>query len=88
MTGLELDVVGVDPVDAMLDQFADDPDAWKLAFRYYASSGNYEQAAVSLKIAGYMSPLTEDERMTLGDLFLAVGVPAEASALVESSISR
>jgi len=65
-------------VDAMLAQYAEDPAAWRLAFQYFASTGDYESGAVALTVAGYLSPLTRDEKLTLGDLLLAVGTPAPA----------
>ncbi len=69
---------GTTAVERMLSQYAEDPDAWRLAFRYYASSNQYEDAAVPLTVAGYLRPLTRDEKLTLGDLYLAIGVPVRA----------
>jgi tetratricopeptide (TPR) repeat protein len=78
---------GAAAVDRMLAQFEGSPDAWRLAFQYYARAGDYEVAAVALTIAGYLRPLSPEEEMTLGDLFLAVGVPSQAGALYESALS-
>ena len=74
-------------VDSMLSQFYEDPEAWRLAFRYYASSGDYESAAIALTVGGYMLPLTRDEEMTLGDLYLAIGVPVLASDMYASALA-
>jgi tetratricopeptide (TPR) repeat protein len=74
-------------VDAMLDRFGDDPEAWRLAFRYSASLSDYREAAVFLTAAGYLSPLTAEERMTLGDLLLSSGLPAPASACYRETVT-
>lgn len=74
-------------VDRMLRQFRDDPDAWRLAFRYFASAGDYENAAIALTIGGYLRDLTREEEMQLGDLFLAVGIPAQASAYYAGALA-
>jgi len=78
---------GTDSVERMLLQYAEDPDAWRLAFRYYASSGQYEEAAVALTVAGYLRPLTRSEKMTLGDLYLAIGVPLQAGDYYGSAVA-
>lgn len=78
---------GAAATERMVSQFSDDPDAWRLAFRYYASSGQYEEAAVALTVAGYYRELTRSESMTLGDLFLAIGVPVQASDYYGAAIA-
>ncbi|MBN2564718.1 MAG: tetratricopeptide repeat protein [Candidatus Eisenbacteria bacterium] len=89
MAHLELEDAenGTASVERMLSQYPDDPEAWRLAFRYYASSGLYEDAAVSLTVAGYLRSLTRSERMTLGDLYLAIGVPIQAGDYYESAVA-
>jgi tetratricopeptide (TPR) repeat protein len=66
-------------VNAMLDKFQGNPDAWYLAFQFYASTSNYQQAAVSLTVVGYLRPLTRQEHMQLGDLYSAIDSPAAAA---------
>jgi tetratricopeptide (TPR) repeat protein len=66
-------------VNAMLDKFQSNPDAWYLAFQYYASMANYQQAAVSLTVVGYLRPLTRQEHMQLGDLYSAIDSPSAAA---------
>ena len=66
-------------VNAMLEKFPDNPDAWYLAFQFYASTSNYQQAAVSLTVVGYLRPLTRQEHMQLGDLYSAIDAPAAAA---------
>ena len=78
---------GTTAVERMLSQHAEDPDAWRLAFRYYASSNQYEDAAVPLTVAGYLRPLTRDEKLTLGDLYLAIGVPVRAGDYYEAAVA-
>jgi tetratricopeptide (TPR) repeat protein len=78
---------GTTAVERMLSQYAEDPDAWRLAFRYYASSNQYEDAAVPLTVAGYLRPLTRNEKLTLGDLYLAIGVPVRAGDYYGSAVA-
>jgi tetratricopeptide (TPR) repeat protein len=66
-------------VNAMLDKFPTNPDAWYLAFQFYATTANYQQAAVSLTVVGYLRPLTRQEHMQLGDLYSAIDAPAAAA---------
>ncbi len=66
-------------VNAMLEKFPSNADAWYLAFQYYASTSNYQQAAVSLTVVGYLRPLTRQEHLQLGDLYSAIDSPAAAA---------
>jgi predicted Zn-dependent protease len=66
-------------VASMLGRFENDPEAWTLAFQYAAGIADYHQAAVALKIKSYLTPLTREEQIQLGDLYAAIGVPREAS---------
>jgi tetratricopeptide (TPR) repeat protein len=81
------DEKGREALSAALSQHSDNPEAWRLGFRYFASAGDYEQAAIMLTIAGYLRPLSHEEEMTLGDLFLTVGVPAQASTHYASALA-
>ncbi len=74
-------------VERLLLQHPEDPDAWRLAFRYDASSDQYEDAAVALTVAGYLRALTRSEKMTLGDLYLAIGVPVQAGDYYQSAVA-
>ncbi len=78
---------GDEAVRRMLDAFPDDADAWQIVFQYYASRSDYENAVIALTITGYLRPLSVDEQMTLGDLFLAVGVPARAGDLYAEALA-
>jgi hypothetical protein len=71
--------VGERAVDGLIANFGNDPDAWTLAFQYAAGTADYHQAAVALQIKSYLTPLTREEQMQLGDLYAAIGVPKEAS---------
>jgi len=84
---LDDDENGSRAVRAMLEQYRDDPEAWQIAFQYSASRSDYEKAVVALIITGYLRPLSVDEQMTLGDLFLAVGVPSRAGDLYEGALA-
>ncbi len=74
-------------IRAMLAKFQNDADAWQIAFQYAAGRSDYEKAVIALTVIGYLRPLSVDEQMTLGDLFLAVGVPTRAGDLYESALA-
>jgi tetratricopeptide (TPR) repeat protein len=66
-------------VNAMLDKYPNNADVRYLAFQFYASTANYQQAAISLTVVGYLRPLTSQEHKQLGDLYSAIDSPAEAA---------
>ena len=65
-------------LDLMLQGFGDEPEPWQVAFQYYVRSNDYENAAVALMVSDYLEPLSPQQRMQLGDIFLAIGLPAMA----------
>jgi tetratricopeptide (TPR) repeat protein len=79
---------GKEAASRMLDQYADDPDAWRIAFQFYASIKDYREAALALTIKGFLQPLSREDDRTLGDLYSAIGVPAQASVYYERSIGE
>jgi tetratricopeptide (TPR) repeat protein len=78
---------GARATERMMSQYPTDPDAWRLAFRYYATAGQYEEATVALTVAGYYRELSRSERMTLGDLYLAIGVPVQAGDYYAAAVA-
>jgi tetratricopeptide (TPR) repeat protein len=78
---------GARATERMMSHYPTDPDAWRLAFRYYATAGQYEEAAVALTVAGYYRELSRSERMTLGDLYLAIGVPVQAGDYYAAAVA-
>ncbi len=84
---------GESAVRNMIDSYPDDPAAWKLAFQFFAGSGDYRQAAAALTIKGYIQPLDRAERIQLGDMYNAIGIPGQAGeyyseAVADSSSAR
>lgn len=73
--------------DAMLTAYPEDPEAWRLAFQHAAAVGDHRRAAVDLTIVDYLQPLQGRERVQLGDLYRAVGAPAEAGRFYEQAVS-
>ncbi len=65
-------------LDTMLKRFGGEPESWDVAFQYHVRADDYEEAAVALMVSDYLEPLTRQQRMQLGDIFLAIGVPALA----------
>ncbi|MBK7701498.1 MAG: tetratricopeptide repeat protein [bacterium] len=73
--------------DAMLAAYPEDPEAWRLAFQHAAAVGDHRRAAVDLTIVDYLQPLQGRERIQLGDLYRAVGAPAEAGRHYEQAVA-
>jgi tetratricopeptide (TPR) repeat protein len=66
--------------DLLVRVYPDDAGAWYLAFQFYAGIGDYEQAAVALKVADYIEPLARQQAKQLGDVFATIKVPSLASS--------
>ncbi|MBD3366753.1 MAG: tetratricopeptide repeat protein [Candidatus Eisenbacteria bacterium] len=88
MAYLELEEVekGSAALDEMLAGFGSEPEPWEVAFQYHVRAGDYENAAVALMVSDYLDPLTSRQRMQLGDIFLAIGVPAMAGDTYEEAM--
>ena len=68
-------------------RLADDDAAWTLASRAAASCGDHRQAAVYLRAAGYLRPLSRAELKLLGSYYNASGVPALAVGAYEEAFT-
>jgi len=62
----------------MISLFEDDPDCWQLIYQYAAVAGDYERSAVAKTITGYLRPLSRQETISLGDLYLSIGAASRA----------
>jgi tetratricopeptide (TPR) repeat protein len=77
---------GAAALDVMLARYGSEPAPWEVAFQYYVRSSDYENAAVALMVSDYLEPLTARQRMQLGDILLAIGVPAMAGDAYSAAI--
>ena len=66
-------------VARMIATFPEDPEAWYLKYQHEAGQKNYREAAVALRLVGFLRPLTAVENQQLGDLYVVLGVPWLAS---------
>ena len=73
-------------LDRLLASFPDNPDFWRYAYRFEANRRNYEKAVVNLVVLGYLTELTREERLLLGDLYSAIHVPLAASEQYERAL--
>lgn len=87
--GLEADKPGrTKPfIDQLLTDKPSDPDAWELSYQFAASREDYEAAAVSLTIMGYLRPLTRAETIQLGDIYSVISVPLQAARYYETAMA-
>jgi tetratricopeptide (TPR) repeat protein len=70
----------------MLRFFATDPETWKLWYRFEANRDNYMGAAVAMTIYSYLAPLSREEQILLGDLYVAVDAPLVACEYYEAAM--
>ena len=72
-----------DKAGAALGQAIDiaghDPLTWKLACQFHVDGEAYGAAAAAMTVCSYLVPLDRDERVLLGDLYSAAGVPLGAA---------
>jgi tetratricopeptide (TPR) repeat protein len=74
-------------IDRMMQLYGDQPETWKLSYRFEASRENYRMAAVALTVYSYLTPLTREETILLGDLFATIGVPLLACIQYERALA-
>lgn len=75
-------------IEEMLQLYDTDPDAWRLAANHAAGRGDYGSAAAYLTIAGYFRAPSPQDLHQLGSLYLAAGIPARASELLEQAVAE
>lgn len=51
---------------------------WQLLTHLHLEAARYPEALVTLKVLAYLRPLSDDETQLLADLYLNLGVPAQA----------
>jgi len=71
----------------MLSLYADDPETWKLCYRFEANCDRYLKAAAAMTIYSYLTPLSREEQVLLGDLYAAVNAPLVATRYYESAMA-
>jgi tetratricopeptide (TPR) repeat protein len=70
----------------LVELFSGNAEAWRLSHQFFASVRDYREAAATLAVVGFLSPLSRDEERVLGDLFVAIGIPALASTRYEAAL--
>jgi len=73
-------------LERMLASFPQDPEVWRYAWRFEANRQNYEKAVVNLVVLSYLTDLTREERLLLGDLYSAIHVPLAATEQYELAL--
>ncbi len=74
-------------IEWMMRLYGDQPETWKLSYQFEASRENYQMAAVALTIYGYLTPLSREETVLLGDLFATIQVPLLACIQYEKAFA-
>ena len=74
-------------VERMVELYGEKAEAWELLYQYAAHGGDLRRAAVALTIVGYVRPLTRSELRQLGDLYMAIEIPRQASRFYEEALS-
>lgn len=70
----------------MLSLYGEDPETWKLTYRFEAGRGNYKTAAVAMTVYGYLTDLSPQERILLADLYATINVPVVACGFYEKAL--
>jgi len=74
-------------LNRMLSLYREDPETWKLFYRFEAIRGNYEMAAVAMTIYSYLAELSREEKILLANLYAAIHVPVVAGDLLEKAVA-
>jgi tetratricopeptide (TPR) repeat protein len=74
-------------IEQMMGRYGDQPETWKLSYRFEANRQNYKMAAVALTVYGYLKPLTREEAILLADLYATIKVPLLACAHYEKAFA-
>ncbi len=61
---------------------------WRTLVSIHLQQNRYQPALTALLIAGYLEPLSEQERRLAADLYLQLGVPGKAAPLYESLLEK
>lgn len=64
-----------------------DPEVWYLQYQYQAALRDFSAAVVSLRVVGYLRPLSTIEEKQLADLLMVAGASQLASEHYERSLS-
>lgn len=75
-------------LETYVARYPSSAEAWYLKYQFDAGFAMYREAAIALAAVGYMRPLTNSERRTLGDLFSLIDVPALAAELYSAAIAE
>jgi tetratricopeptide (TPR) repeat protein len=65
-----------------------EPKWWKALCQIHLNNNQYKQGVSALVIYGYLTPMTHEELMLAGDLYLGLDVPVKAARLYQAAIKE
>lgn len=75
-------------LESMLAADGDNPDLWKLLAQLRARQNEYRKSLAAWEIYTGMREPTPEERVLMGDLYAAIGVPIKAAESYEQALTR
>ena len=74
-------------VRRLIDENGDDPRWWKILAQLHLQQSDYKPAVAALTVHSYLTFLTKQDIMLLGDLNNAIGVPLKAAKYYEKALN-
>ncbi len=74
-------------VRRLIDENEDAPRWWKILAQLHLQQGDYKPAVAALTVHSYLTFLTKQDIMLLGDLTNAIGVPLKAAKYYEKALN-
>ena len=85
---LQLKEKAFEVIHRLLDKNSNDPRWWKLLAQLHLQQSDYKKAVAALTIHHYLTPITRQDIMLLGDLTNAIGLPLKAAEYYEKALSH
>ncbi len=74
-------------IHRLLEKNGNDPRWWKILAQFHLQESDYKPAVAALTVHSYLTFLTKQDIMLLGDLYNAVGVPLSAAGYYEKALT-
>ena len=84
---LKLKEKAFEVIHRLLDSNGDDPRWWKILAQFHLQQNVYKKALTALTIHSYLTSITREDIMLLGDLSSAIGIHLKAAGYYEKLLS-
>jgi len=83
---LNLKAKGFETVNGLLDNDGNDPRWWKMLAQFYLNEGDHKAGVAALTVYSYLTAMSREEVMMLGDLNCHIGLPLKAAEYYEQAL--